>query len=164
MSKNPTVPHRDTYLVAHGSPTVMSCFFTELQGRTLKLQRRRDQASGNCKTFYLNCSWKFIHIHASPSDHKCELGLFTSISPCPVPASVACSVPPVPQHPATQREVYRPTSSTTHPASWKRATPSPSFPEKNPKHSTSSKKSNSSVLPCQKYWTMLQILCLLRVI
>lgn len=131
-----------TRLVAHGSPTVMSCFSTELQGKTLKLQRRRGQASGNCKTFYLNCSWKFVHMHASYKDHKCELGLFTSISPCPVPASVACSVPPVPQHPATQREVYHPTSSTTHPASWKRATPSPSSPEKSPKHSTSSKKSN----------------------
>ncbi len=49
LEQNPTPPHGDC-LLALVSPTVMSCFSTELQGKTLKLQRRRGQASGNCKT------------------------------------------------------------------------------------------------------------------
>ncbi len=136
LEQNPTPPHGDC------TETLLQwclVFPTELRGKTLKLLRRRGQASGNCKTLVST---------ASHTDHKCELVLFTPVYvlfqlQSPVQFLQFLHVQQHSERFTVQRQVQ------THPASWKRATPSPSSQEKSPKRSTSSKRSNSSFQPCQ---------------
>lgn len=119
----------------HSSSDV-SCLSTELQGRTLKLQRRRGPASGSCKHSIWTYKCSAFVTNEKSNDFLC----------IPPTASVASSVLPVLPRPATRRELCLPTSSTTRPVSWRRVTLSPSSPEKSQRPLISSKRSKQQTL------------------